>query len=54
MFNEIIINVAASAILLFFGYLYGKFRERKLHEGKNLDDYDFYPFDLDEKKTSFF
>ena len=54
MFNELIINVAASAILLFFGYLYGKFRERKLHEGKNLDDYDFYPFDLDEKKHLFF
>ena len=54
MFNELIINVVASAILLFFGYLYGKFRERKLHEGKNLDDYDFYPFDLDEKKHLFF
>lgn len=54
MFNELIINVAASAILLFFGYLYGKFRERKLQEGKNLDDYNFYPFALDDKKHLFF
>jgi len=54
MFNELIINVLASAILLFFGYLVGKFRERKMHGGKNLNDYEFYPFDVDEKKNLFF
>ena len=25
----------------------------KCREGKNLDDYEFYPFDLDEKKNLF-
>ena len=54
MFNELIINVLASAILIFFGYLAGKLRERKMHGGKNLNDYEFYPFDIDEKKNLFF
>ena len=51
IFTELIVNIAASAILLFFGFLFGKFRERKMQGGKNLDDYEFYPFDLDEKKN---
>ena len=54
IFTELIVNIAASAILLFFGFLFGKFRERKMQGGKNLDDYEFYPFDLDEKKNLFF
>ena len=54
MFNELLTDIGASAILLFFGYLFGKFRERRLHGGSNLDDYDFYPFDLDDKKNLFF
>ena len=51
IFTELIVNIAASAILLFFGFLFGKFRERKMQGGKNLDYYEFYPFDLDEKKN---
>ena len=54
IFTEFIVDIAASSILLFFGFLFGKFRERKMHGGKNLDDYAFYPFDLDEKKNLFF
>ncbi len=54
MFSEIIINVFASAILLVFGYLGGQYRERRLHRGKNLEEYEFYPFALDEKKILFF
>ena len=54
IFTELIVDIAASAILLFFGFLFGKFRERKMQGGKNLDDYEFYPFDLDEKKNLFF
>ncbi len=54
MFSEIIINVFASAILLVFGYLGGQYRERRLHRGKNLEEYEFYPFALDEKKVLFF
>ena len=54
IFTELIVDIAASAILLLFGFLFGKFRERKIQAGKNLDDYEFYPFDLDEKKNLFF
>jgi predicted transcriptional regulator YheO len=53
MFSELLVNVFASAVLLGFGYLYGKYRERRLNQGKVLEEYDFYPFDLDEKKTLF-
>ena len=48
MFNELIINVLASAILLFFGYLVGKFRERKMHGGKNLNDYELLLLENDQ------
>ena len=54
MFSELLINVFASAVLLIFGYFGGKYRERRLQRGKNLDDYDFYPFALDENKVLFF
>ena len=54
MFSEVLINVFASAILLLFGYLGGQYRERKFHRGKNLEEYGFYPFALDERKTLFF
>jgi len=54
MFAEVLINVFASAILLLFGYLGGQYRERKLHGGQNLDEYDFYPFALDEKNVLYF
>ena len=40
IFTELIVDIAASAILLFFGFLFGKFRERKMQGGKNLDDYE--------------
>lgn len=54
MFSEVVINVLASAILLVFGYLGGQYRERRLNRGKNLEEYEFYPFTLDEKKILFF
>ncbi len=54
MFSEVVINVFASAILLVFGYLGGQYRERRLNRGKNLEEYEFYPFTLDEKKILFF
>ncbi len=54
MFSELLINVFASAVLLVFGYFGGQYRERRLHQGKNLDEYGFYPFALDEDKVLFF
>ena len=54
MFSELLINVFASAVLLVFGYFGGQYRERRLHQGKNLDEYGFYPFALDDNKVLFF
>ena len=54
MFVELGINVLASAILLLGGFLWGKHRERKLQLGKNLEEYEFYPFGLDEHRRLFF
>ena len=46
--SELTINVVASIIvsLLFLalGFLWGKYKERQRKFGKNLDEYDFYPF----------
>lgn len=54
MLSEIVINVIASAILLAFGYFGGKFRERRSYQGKNLEEYEFYPFAQDENKNLYF
>jgi len=34
--------------------LIGKYRERKKFQGKNLEEYDFYPFNVDHQKRLFF
>jgi len=53
VFAELAVNVLASVILLGFGFLGGKYRERRLQHGRNLEEYDFYPFDVDENKNLF-
>src|SRR5438874_1067959 len=46
--SELTINVIASIIvsLLFLalGFLWGKYKERRHKFGRNLEEYDFYPF----------
>src|SRR6266403_5514366 len=46
--SELSINVVASIIvsLLFLvaGFFWGKYKERRRKFGRNLDEYDFYPF----------
>jgi len=54
MLAEIFINVLASALLFVFGYFGGKYRERKFYQGKNLEEYDFYPFGIDDKQRLYF
>lgn len=54
MLMELVINVIASAILIGGGYLGGKYRERRSQLGKNLEEYEFYPFGLDERKSLYF
>jgi predicted transcriptional regulator YheO len=43
---NIIASVIASLILLGAGFLWGKYKERRKF-GRNLEEYDFYPFDID-------
>lgn len=54
MLLEVVINVLASAILVFGGFVGGKYRERRLQKGRNLEDYDFYPFGVDDTRQLFF
>src|SRR4029450_14007325 len=46
--SELSINVIASIIVsLFFlaaGFVWGKYKERRRKFGRNLEEYDFYPF----------
>jgi predicted transcriptional regulator YheO len=46
--SELGINVVASIIAALFslavGFLWGKYKERRRKFGRNLDEYDFYPF----------
>lgn len=46
--NDITVNVVASiiasAILFAGGFLWGKYKERRRKFGRNLEEYDFYPF----------
>lgn len=41
---NIIASIIASAVFLGAGFLWGKYRERRRKFGRNLDEYDFYPF----------
>jgi len=46
--NDITVNVVASiiasAILFAGGFIWGKYKERRRKFGRNLEEYDFYPF----------
>ena len=54
MFADLAINLLASAVLVAGGYLWGKYRERQSQKGKHLEEFDFYPFGLDEAKMLYF
>lgn len=43
---NVIASIMASLVLLAAGYLWGKYKERRKF-GRNLEEYDFYPFDID-------
>src|SRR3954447_6799147 len=46
--SELSVNIIASLIVSAFflglGYLWGKYKERRRKFGRNLEEYDFYPF----------
>jgi hypothetical protein len=51
---NIISGLVVSLILFGIGYLIGKKKESEKYKGKNLEEYDFYPFDLDKDKRLYF
>jgi len=54
MLVEFAINILASAVLILSGYVGGTYRERLSRKGRNLEEYDFYPFGVDETNHLFF
>ena len=46
--QELGVNLAASLVLFSGGFLIGKWRGRRQRVGRNLEQYDFYPFNVDE------
>jgi predicted transcriptional regulator YheO len=47
IFENVIAGLLGSAIVFAGGYLVGRYRERRRARGRNLEDYDFYPFEND-------
>src|ERR1700757_3751152 len=43
---NVIASIIASAIFLAVGFVWGKFKERRRKFGRNLEEYDFYPFTI--------
>src|SRR5436190_20657669 len=50
---NVVASVIASAILLSVGFLWGKYKERRRF-GRNLEEYDFYPFTINRDNLSEF
>ncbi|MFO1406759.1 MAG: PAS domain-containing protein [Steroidobacteraceae bacterium] len=44
---DILVNLAVSGIVFAVGYAVGKYRQRLASRGRNLEQYDFYPFEVD-------
>jgi hypothetical protein len=45
--RDLAVNLAVSLIVFAVGFLIGKHRERRMARGRNLEQYDFYPFSVD-------
>src|SRR5437899_4148024 len=47
---NVIASIIASLVLLAAGFLWGKYKERRKY-GRNLEDYDFYPFTINRENV---
>jgi predicted transcriptional regulator YheO len=45
--ENLVAGLLGSAIIFAGGFLVGRYRERRRARGRNLEDYDFYPFEVD-------
>ncbi len=41
---NVIASIIVSVVFLAIGFLWGKYKERRRKFGRNLEEYDFYPF----------
>src|SRR5438874_9157148 len=41
---NVIASIIASVVFLIAGFVWGKYKERRRKFGRNLEEYDFYPF----------
>src|SRR5436190_22112678 len=41
---NVIASIIASVVFLAAGFIWGKYKERRRKFGRNLEEYDFYPF----------
>ena len=48
LLTDIATNLVVSLIVFVIGFLIGKWRGRRSLRGRNLEQYDFYPFTVDE------
>jgi len=44
---DVLVNLLVSGIVFAIGYAVGKYRQRLAMGGRNLEQYDFYPFEVD-------
>ena len=44
---DVAVNLLVSGIVFAIGYAVGKYRQRLAMGGRNLEQYDFYPFEVD-------
>src|SRR4026207_213534 len=51
---NVIASVIASLIFVATGFLWGKYKERRRKFGRNLDEYDFYPFTVSRENCGEF
>jgi len=48
--ENVVAGLLGSAIVFAGGFLFGRYREQRRAKGRNLEDYDFYPFVVDHDK----
>jgi predicted transcriptional regulator YheO len=48
IFENVIAGLLGSALVFAGGFIVGRYRERRRARGRNLEDYDFYPFAIDQ------